>query len=499
MERSDRPPEVVVAQGRLAGKREAGVRRFLGVPYAAPPVGPLRWSAPRPAAPWKGTRPAIEFAPSAPQVRTDAGHARHVAAPYTTAGWVHGEADEDCLYLNVWAPDSSDGPSPVLVWIHGGGFTMGSGSLSIHDGTALAQRGTVVVTINYRLGALGFLAHPLLTQEAGVSGNYGLLDVIAAVRWVNENIAAFNGDPARITIAGHSAGALLALALVASPLARGIFHGAIVQSGSRFGMEAPSLASAEALGLEYAEACRCSTIAELRALPLSTLTGLDSKICAGAPFFFTPLTDGHVLRSDVKASSDVPILRGITADEVSIWDPRYNQASRAELEQEVRNLCPGVADRMLALYPATTDAEAALACKAVRREYQMASVLLWAEDRASTSTSPTFVYLYDHAGSGAGAADYGSFHGSELPYVFMTLDRVPEQSFTAQDCAIARTISQYWTNFVRNGSPNSEALALWPAVDPAHPFFMEIGDRVGARSLTPEKFALFREALCGRQ
>src|SRR5262245_13266464 len=298
-----------VTEGALAGKQEGAVAAFLGVPFAAPPVGANRWAPPRPAAKWKGERTADQFAASCQQGVSPQGF-----GPWTAEYVVQGPVSEDCLYVNVWTP-AKNAPDrlPVLVWIYGGAFSSGSGSVAIYNGAALAAKGIVVVNVNYRVGVYGFLAHPGLTAEspAHASGNYGLLDQVAGLRWVRDNIAAFGGDPTKVTIAGQSAGAASVHHLIASPLAKGLFVRAIAQSGSGMGLPVPDRATAETVGKQLSAGGVGSggaagssssgggqplTLAQLRALSTAQLDERVAKLSgAGQPLRFGPVVDGLFL------------------------------------------------------------------------------------------------------------------------------------------------------------------------------------------------------------
>jgi len=475
-----------VDQGALTGTTDGDVSTFLGVPFAAPPVGELRWKAPQPVAKWPGARNATAFAPSCPQAVTPQGF-----GPWTAEYVVQGAVAEDCLYLNVWAP-AEKRSQPVLVWIHGGAFTSGSGSVPIYDGAALAREGLVVVTINYRLGALGFLAHPELTKEAGTSGNYGLLDSIAALHWIENNIGAFGGDPRRVTIAGQSAGAAVVLDLVGSPLAKGLFARAIAESGAGLRIVPTPLADAEAAGAAFAQAKGAKSLAELRALTADEI--IEPVAGAGSrPLGFAPIADGRAVLAGECFVSDVPLLTGLTADEGSAMSPGYGRATRAQFETQARAQYGDLAARFLALYPAASDAEAAEAAKIAARERGLASTLLWVRARAQQSSTQAYVYLYTHPEPGPDAERYGAFHSSEIPYVLETLDKA-QRPYTEVDYALAKTASRYWLSFIRGGDPNGPGSAPWPAFDAKLNQYLEIGERVGTRALDARKLELFEQA-----
>ena len=483
-------PVARVKEGRLEGVAADGVSAFLGVPFAAPPVGARRWRAPEPAPAWGDVRPADRFGPSCVQMIAPQGF-----GPWTAEYVVQGPVSEDCLYLNVWAPVGQAGAKlPVLVWIHGGAFMAGSGSVPIYEGAALARKGVVVVTVNYRLGALGFLAHPELTREAGASGNYGLLDQIAALRWVQDNIAAFGGDPARVTIAGQSAGAMSVTSLLQSPLAPGLFARAIAESGAGLEMPPATLAQAEAQGEAFARAKGAASLADLRAMPADKVaaTMMPAPGGGGVPTLqFAPIQDGKVLLLGKPAQVDVPILTGLTADESSGFDPTYGKAGQAGLRARTTTQFGSGAGDVLGLYASASDAEASASAVSLSREVGVAATLLWAERRAGSARSPTYLYLYDHPEPGPHAERFGAFHSSEIPYVFQTLDKA-QRPFTARDRQIAETMSSYWVNFVRDGDPNGPALPSWPRHRPGDDAVMRLGDQVGPQALGERKMGVFR-------
>ncbi|HEX9107959.1 MAG TPA: carboxylesterase family protein, partial [Longimicrobiales bacterium] len=452
--------------GLVAGKAtsQPGVRAYLGIPYAAAPVGDLRWRPPRPATAWSGVRAADGFAPACMQPGPAA------FGPWTLEFLLRGPVSEDCLYLNVWTAAAAGGrgrtePRPVFVWIHGGAFTGGSGDVPVYDGARLAARGLVVVTINYRLGALGFLAHPELSAESPehACGNYGLLDQVAALRWVHDNIRAFGGDPARVTIAGQSAGAISVFLLTASPAARGLFQRAIIESGPG-GLAAMGLASArsttrpradaEGDGVALARALGAASIAQLRALPASAF--LPSG--GGSALRFGPVVDGLFLSenpADVFAAgrqNDVPTLTGLNADEGSAF-PGYGKATAAAFRQQAQQRWGDRAARFLALYPAGSDEEAGRSQVESGRDAGSAGVTALLRERARTARTPAFAYYFDRAIPWPEHPEFGAFHTAEVPYVFGTLDVLP-RPWTDADRRLSETMMSYWVNFAARGDPN---------------------------------------------
>ncbi|MFO7302237.1 MAG: carboxylesterase family protein [Acidobacteriota bacterium] len=493
--------EVRVAQGLLSGvpaERNAAITVFRGVPYAAPPVGDLRWREPQPAPSWTGTRQAHEFAPNCVQDIVD------VRPPWTYEFMAHGEVSEDCLYLNIWTPARLPiERRPVFVYIHGGANTEGSGSVPVYDGEGLASRGLVVVTINYRLGVFGFFAHPELTAESphGASGNYGLLDQIAAVRWVRENIAAFGGDPDRITIAGQSAGAAAVHSITASPLAAGLFHRAIAQSGSSLNTFGPGrpLAELEAEGARFAAAKGAPSLAGLRAMPADQLFA-SVPSGSGAPFRWSPVVDGYALPASVGEifragrQNDVPTLTGANRDE-SGASPQPD-ITRERFVSQARERWGDRADDFLALYPAADDEQAKEAANTSARDLARTSMYLWALERAATARTPVYTYYWTHPLPGPEIDRYGAFHTSEVPYLLNSLFRSP-RPFTALDYRIADLFSTYIVNFAETGDPNGVGLPEWRPVSTDRRETFEIGGRAGAMPLTsrPEAFDLLRELL----
>jgi para-nitrobenzyl esterase len=489
-------PQARVSGGLLAGVREGGADAFLGIPFAAPPTGANRWRAPQPAQPWSGVRDAGHFGASCWQGVAGAGF-----GPWTHEYVVQDKVSEDCLFLNVWTAAAGGARRPVLVWFHGGGFSQGSGSVPIYDGAALAGRGVVVVTVNYRLGVLGFLAHPDLTREAAgaAPGNWGLQDMVAALKWIRANIAAFGGDPDQVTIAGQSAGAIAVHDLVASPLAKGLFHRAIAESGLPSLAPTPLLAKAEEAGLAFARSKGAASIAELRAMTPGQLTGGPPQ-----PLAFFPIADG-VLLPEAPAKlyaegriNDVPMLAGLNGDEGSAMSPAWGVSGEAAFKALLERSYGAMAGRFAGLYPAASDAERAAASKAILRERGLAALWVWARDRVGKAKAPVYGYLYQHPEPGPQAARYGAFHSSEIPYVFQTLDKSPERGFTAADRALSLQVSTYWLDFVRAGDPNGKGLPAWPQLKLDDPQIMALGETAHAQPiLEPAKLQATRDFVAG--
>ena len=415
-----------------------------------------RWRAPEPAPAWTGTRSAATFLKSCVQKL----QARLL--PWTEEYMPQGEMSEDCLALNVWtgAPSAAE-RRPVLVYIHGGGYSGGSGDVLVYDGEALAARGVVVVTFNYRVGVFGFFTHPGLTAESGheASGNYGLLDQIAALRWVQRNIAAFGGDPQNVTVAGQSAGAGSVHLLTASPLARGLFQRAIAQSGAWDQRQnLLTRAEAEQRGLALAHG---RGLAELRALPAEALR--DEALASGGPY--RPSVDGWVVPDQVPSiyergqQIDVPLLTGLTADEESsqAWYGTLDAQGFAEL---VAKRFPERAQEIIARYASAGDLHERQ--KQFSRDQGLARLHAWRAVRASTGKSPDYAYYFERAIPWPEEPKYQAFHSAELPYVFDNLAKL-DRPWQDVDRELSRTMASYWVNFIRTGNPNGDGLPEWPA------------------------------------
>jgi para-nitrobenzyl esterase len=485
--------------------KDPAVLTFKGIPFAAPPVGDSRWREPQPVNAWQGVRPADKF--SAGCIQRVVGERK----PWTYEFMTHGDISEDCLYLNVWTSAASAGEQrPVFVYIYGGGFSEGSAQVPVYDGEGLAKKGLVVVTFNYRVGVLGFLVYPALAAESAhhVSGNYGMLDQVAALQWVHDNIAAFGGDPNRVTIAGQSAGGISVHDLTASPLAKGLFQRAIVESGGssvgglRLGPQ--TMAEAEAQGQEFAKAKGAKSLADLRAMswekliePLPTDTS-----GAGLPrLFFAPVPDGYFLPAPFMQviqqgkQNDVATLTGANKDELGGFGPPQGPVTVESFAKQARQRYGEAAAEFLKLYPAQTDDEAKIAQSQSTRDQALVSMYLWAKLRAKTAKTKVYEYLWDHPMPGPDAARFGAFHTSEVPYVLDTLN-LSNRPFTQTDRNIAAEMSSYWANFAATGDPNGKGLPHWPAIGD-EPQIMELGDKMDTIPVagSPAKVAFFRNYL----
>jgi para-nitrobenzyl esterase len=438
----------------------AEVQVYKGIPYAAPPVGNLRWREPQPAAHWDGVRKADQFGAICTQA---AGRGANASAkPPVTS--------EDCLFLNVWtAAASARDRRPVMVWIHPGGYQTGSGSTPGFDGEGLAKKGVVLVTINYRLGVFGFFSHPELTKESEhhASGNYALMDQAAALRWVQKNIAGFGGDPQRVTVFGDSAGSSSIANLMGSPRAKGLFQRAVGESGAWMGLSLTStrtLAEAEQAGVKIAEGLHAQTLDELRTKSAEDLL----KAGRGGG----PVIDGWFLPEDVGAifaqhkQNDVPLLGGSNKDEGTF----FLQPTTADKFMERSRMRYGdQADAFLKLYPAGSDDEANASQLAAFRDELAFVMRVWARAQTKTGRSKAFLYYFTHdppppvGATARGGFGSGATHGSEAQYVFQNL--LPPRAWTDLDHQVSDMLSSYWVNFATNGDPNGKGLAKWPAFD----------------------------------
>lgn len=473
------PPIAKVGSGELSGKRLGSVDAFLGVPYAAPPVGPYRWRAPQPLKAWSGVRAADRFSPSCWQEISRGGQ------PWTHEYLPSGKVSEDCLYLNVWTATEGRPKRPVLLWIHGGAFSQGSGSVPIYDGARLAARGIVVVDINYRVGPFGFMALPQLTREAAALGapptNFGLQDMVAALKWVHANIEAFGGDPDQVTIAGQSAGSMSVHDLVTSPMGKGLFRRAIAESSLPTTAPIMPLADAERAGAAFAKAKGATTLAALRALPPQQLAA-----AALSPSFVT-IVDGVLVREPPARAEaegrfyDTPMLAGMTADEGSAMSQGYGIGAEASWRDLLQKNFGPMATHFAELYPASTDTARADASRDLLRDRGLGGLYKWSRGRLAVGRQPLYLYMFDHTEPGRKSVQYGAFHSSEIPYIFQTLDASPERPFTAADRALSEQMSRYWVNFVRTGDPNGAGLPSWPKAMGDNPLILRIGASTAAR------------------
>lgn len=488
---------VTESQGALSGKMDAhGVRSFKGIPYAEPPVGDKRWTAPAASAPWKGVRDAREFGNDCvqPPYPADSIYADDVP-----------KQSEDCLFLNVWTPPHAH-KAPVIVWIFGGGLVRGRTSEPIYEGTRFAERGVVFVTINYRLGALGWFALPELSAESprGVSGNYGLLDQIEALKWVKKNIAAFGGDAGNVTIMGESAGGLSVAYLMASPVARGLFQKAIaeslgIQSASELKQRNHGLPSAEENGTAFEKALGAADLKALRAIDARTIT-------EHAGFRGGPNVDGWVLPHQVvdvfdsREEAQVPVLMGFNRNEIYPgligFLPHNLPDSSSNYQAEIQKRYGDLAPEFLRLYPGR-DIKASM--MAALRD----AVFGWSAERIvrdeSQAGEPSYLYFFDHGYPAAEALGFHAFHGSELPFVFGDVgnDGVLPANWPkpvgAKETAVSDAMMAYWTSFARTGVPKAPGQPDWPAYAPNKSYMDFVETPEASTDLMPGMFELNEE------
>ena len=486
--------------GKLRGEAIGALNVFKGIPYALPPVGGLRWRPPVAMSPWTGVRDAAQFSAACMQPKPQPSiYADELAA-----------VSEDCLSLNVWAKQGARN-EPVLVWIHGGALTSGSSSERMYDGAKLAARGVVLVSINYRLGILGYLAHPQLSAESPqrISGNYGLLDQIEALRWVQRNIAAFGGDPANVTIAGESAGGLSVMYLMASPQARGLFARAIAQSAYMISMPELKRANfgeqaAEAIGSRVATALGSPHVTDLRSMDAAKLVNATAQ----TGYFPLGTVDGHVLPQQLVEVFDrgeqakVPILAGFNSGEIRslrfLAPPAPKDA--ATYEAAIRKRYADLADDFLKLYPSNQPEDSVLA---TTRD----ALYGWTSERLVTKQTaqgqPSYLYLFDHGYPAADAAGLHAFHASELPYVFGTADRTPalwpKVPESPQETELSDAMIGYWTSFATAGVPKAANQASWPAYGAARGYMLFADTPRPGTQLLPGMYELNEQVVCRRR
>ncbi len=498
---ADSPPVVGAPAGKLQGEAAGDVRIFRGIPFAQPPVGALRWKPPLPAAKWKGVRDATRFGPACVQPKPRA------ASIYS---WELPAISEDCLTLNIWAPAEAKN-APVFVWIHGGALSGGSGSEPLYDGTKFAERGIVFVSINYRLGVLGFFAHPALSAESrrNISGNYGLLDQIAALEWVKANIASFGGDPSNVTIAGESAGGLSVMYLMATREARGLFSKTILQSA--YMINAPELRAAthggfssEAVGVWLAEKLGAGDLAALRSMDAIAMA--EAAAPTGYFPFFT--IDGRILPRQVVEVFDrgeqakVPMLVGYNAGEIRslrVLAPPV-PADAATYETQIRERYADLADAFLKLYPSSDLEESVLAAS---RDglYGWTAQRLAAKQTAAGA--PVYLYYFDHGYPAAEDMKLHAFHASELPYMFGTAHRTPPRwprpPDTAEEKRLSDAMIDYWASFARSGVPRAQGQPEWPAYGAERHYMKFDGAPQPGKHLMPGMYELNEKVVCRRR
>jgi len=496
-----RNPVVDAPAGKIEGVIEGSVRVFKGIPYVLPPVGVARWKPPAPMPRWEGVRKATDFGPACLQPKPT------LSNIYTRDPM---PMSEDCLTLNIWAPVEARN-APVFFWIYGGALVGGASREPFYDGTRLASQGLIVVSINYRVGVLGWLAHPELSAESpdGVSGNYGLLDQIEALRWVRRNIASFGGDPSNVTIAGESAGALSVMYLMAAPSARGLFSKGIAESA--YMLSVPALKhrsfgtpSAEESGTKLAAALHAQNIAALRAMDAATLA--ESAPAVG--YVPWPAIDGHVLPRqlvevfDRGEQASIPILIGFNSGEIRslrILAPPP-PATASEYETQIRDRYLDLADEFLRLYPSNNLQESIWA---TTRD----ALYGWTAERLARKQTAlgqsAFLYLFDHGYPAEESANLHAFHASELPYVFGTFDATPplwpKIPDTPEEKKLSDAMIGYWSSFVRTGQPRAANEPDWPAFGSKSAYMAFTDAPHPSADLMPGMYELNEEVVCRRR
>jgi para-nitrobenzyl esterase len=477
--------------GPISGILDDSIWTYKGIPYAAPPVGELRWKEPQPVDPWQDVKTCTAFGPACPQSRPA------LAVLGTELNNV-GPQSEDCLYLNVWTPAASPNTNlPVMVWIHGGGFDAGAASQFMYDGRNLAEKGVVLVSINYRLGAFGFMAHPQLSDESsrGVSGNYGLMDQIASLEWVQRNIDVFGGDPGKVTVFGESAGGGSVCDLMASPLTGGLFQRAIVESGGFLSMGLPAnpgggtLSSAEKTGEKMAEALGCDgaddVLACMRGKTAEEVTAAQDKqggVLEAQTWF--PIIDGWVLTDkpqNIFAAGEqqkVPLLIGTNANEATVLASNITADQYGML---IAYLYGSKADRVSALYPVVAgDAKAAFV--KLLTELGFAAPSKFAAAGMANVDEPAYLYKFTMTSNDPRVAQYGSFHSLEIAYVFGNMDKAPGVVVRPEDKALSEAMMNYWTSFASSGDPNGKGEPQWPALTIESDQYQELGAAVSTQT-----------------
>ncbi len=474
---------ILTDAGLVSGlQNESGnVTAYKGIPYAAPPLGDLRWKAPQPAIPWQGIKKCDAFGPSPMQPKP-------IPFMVYTSEFLIPEKPigEDCLYLNIWTGISKGEKRPVFVWIYGGGFYSGGTAVPIYDGEAMAKKGVIFVSINYRVGVFGFLAHPDLTKEAPYhsSGNYGLLDQIAALQWIKKNISAFGGDPANITIDGQSAGSMSINCLIASPVAKGLFTKAIAESGSFFVMKTNNLKEAEKQGTDLASFVHAVSLEDLRKIPADQLMKF--------PAYFLPIVDGYVLPESIPdifaegKENNVPLITGWNADENFVNGIKNKEAFQKEAKEKYGK----DADEFLKYFPANTDEEATRSQIILSRNTIFAlSGYKWAGIQSDRGKSPVYMYYFARKLPATGDyIKYGAFHTGEVAYVMDNL-KFLHRPWEQTDFRLAELMSNYWVNFISGSNPNGSNLPEWPSYN-TKTFQVMVFDKESGKQLLPGKGGL---------
>lgn len=481
--------EIRIDTGAIQGEARKGVKVFLGIPYAAPPVGSLRWRSPKPVAAWEGLRNARHFGPDCMQISMS----RALGPGYTNP------TSENCLYLNIWQPASTPKPAPVMVWIHGGAWLMGAGSLPIYDGTAFTRQGIILVTINYRLGRFGTFPHPALRKESQRTGepwaNYGLLDQIAALRWVQKNITAFGGDPGNVTIFGESAGGRSVNMLLTSPLAHGLFQKAIAQSGGgqnilesiipTEGSHSPSPVEARTLAWSRAQGVLDENDMDaLRRLPADVVV----RYRPGEPLP-TPVIDGRILPMQVDdammsgAHANVPYLTGANTFEQSLLEWMPGALEKAVTAQKANFL------QIMNLYNATGPQRTERLEKWWGEAGYVAPSRFYAHQMAQSGNS-VWLYRFGYISHAKRGKVKGAGHGTDEGLVFHNETQSNRYGYGPADTAMAEMLNRYWAQFARTGDPNGGMLPPWPRLTPEGENLMEFGDDSARPASDPAAFRL---------
>jgi para-nitrobenzyl esterase len=499
---------VKIANGTLEGvsDKSSGVRSFKGIPFGAPPVGDLRWKPPQPVKNWQGARRADKFGPRCMQ--------RPI---FGDMGFRSNGMSEDCLYLNVWTPAKSGNEKlPVLVYFFGGGFVAGDGSEGRYDGESMAKKGIVAITVNYRLGVFGFFAHPELTKESPqrASGNYGLFDQHAALKWVQENVAAFGGDPKRVTIAGESAGSIAVSAQMASPLSKNLIAGAIGESGSILGaLSAVPLAQGEQAGVKFAASLGkgdTPSLAELRAITAEQL--LEATAKPGQPWF-TPTVDGYFFPKspfDIFAAGEqarAPLLAGVNSEEMGFFGVLGREAPTVEnYRKALERLYPGKGEEVFKLYPASNETEVLDSAQCLASDRFISySTWKWVDVATKTGGKPTYYYLYARprpamraemgdaqpglaggvvrgrqAAANPRPQSRGAVHSAEIEYAMGNLDLNKVYAWTPDDYKVSQVMQDYFANFIKTGNPNGKELPNWPKFSEGQRIVIDVNTRAEA-------------------
>lgn len=447
---------VATTAGLVRGTFTDSVYVFKGIPFAAPPLGELRWKAPQPPIPWSDTLDCLAFGAS--PIQNEPKPFRMWSEEFIAPP---SPLSEDCLFLNVWSgARTANDKLPVFVWIHGGAFHSGSGACAIYDGAAMARQGIVFVSINYRLGVFGFFAHPELSAESekNASGNYGLMDQVAALEWIRDNIGAFGGDPNKVTIGGQSAGSISVQALIASPLAKGLVHGAIAESGAT-NRPGTTLEAAEAIGAKLQALTNGRGIGDLRKIPADSLLKIANRLPFGS---FFPNGDGYVLPDNIgtiianKQHNDVPLLAGWVTGDGAMGGGKPLTA--AEYKRNIGKQYGVKAQEFLSFFPGDNDEEAAAS-------QQRLGALRFAgkpsQEWALANAQPSYLYEFVYVPTDKpGFPNYGAFHTSEVPFALHTLDHW-DRPWQETDRAVEKYMSSYWINFIKTGDPNGKGLPSW--------------------------------------